>query len=534
MALPKVVTMDKELNDLKGYIGYNDKDIYGIEVDIPNNKITRLAGAVGKTAGADFDNINAYKRRRCIMTDDRTVLAYYGEDGYVETGFTTIEMTKNDITYPIGTPVQVMVEQPKFYYKRVPLVLEPILYYEKNTITITAGATTNGSIIITLDKESFSINMTTEDNTPELVAAKIRSASFKGWTISGSGNAVIFTCNTAGSKITATFNGGDTGVTATVEKTLSGVSRGFHLRKWRDYISDYARPGFQLHPNFIRNGIEYDFIYYPAYEGSIFDVSTNTYLLEDEQIADFNNDKLSSIANAKPASGLSQNLTIVNTRKLANNRGEGWQQLDIVAHYAEVMLMSIEYATFDFQTAIGLGVVNKSSSDANHSELTGQTSFLGNNSGMAVGTNGLVSITYRGRENPWGNIWKWNDGLNIECKGIHEVYWSNYDFVSDIKTEPYKNCGFTLSKSNGYISAIGYSEECDFMYIPSETLGASNKPLNDYFYQNANYIGFLVALLGGSWTRGSDAGACFLLASSSGHRHRAIGGGLLCVPKQAV
>jgi len=535
MALPKVVTMDKELNDLKGYIGYNDKDIYGIEVDIPNNKITRLAGAVGKTAGADFDNINAYKRRRCIMTDDRTVLAYYGETGYIETGALDIEIIKNGVTYPIGTHVQVMVEQPKFYYKRVPLVLEPILYNEINTIEITAGATSDGDITITLDEKPFVVAITSADNTPELVATKIRNALFDGWTTSRTVASVVFTCNTTGAKVTATFNGGDTGVTATVEKTQSGISKGFHLRKWRDYISDYPKNGFSIHPNFIRNGVVYEYIYYPAYEGSIFDVSENAYLLADEQIADFNNDKLSSIANAKPASGLSQNLTIVNTRKLANNRGEGWQQLDIVAHYAEVMLMSIEYATFDFQTAIGLGVVNKSSSDANHSELTGQTSFLGNNSGMAVGTNGLVSITYRGRENPWGNIWKWNDGLNIECKGIHEVYWSNYGFVSDIKTEPYKNCGFTLSKSNGYISAIGYSEECDFMYIPSETLGASNKPLNDYFYQNANHIGFLVARLGGNWNYGSHAGACCLrTSSSSGSRNRDVGGGLLCVPKQAV
>lgn len=434
-----VATHMADYANLKAYVGYTDNDIYGIEVDIPNNTITRLAGAVGKLAGANFDNINAYKRRRCIVANDTTVLAYYGESGYVETGFTTIEINKNGTVYPVGTPVQVMVEQLKFYYKRVPLMLEPI---------------------------------------------------------------------------------------------QNGI--GFHLRKWRDYISDYPKAGFKLHPAFIRNGVEYDRIYLPAYEACIFDVSANAYLLNDEQVADFNTDKLSSIAGAKPASGLTQNLTIVNTRKLANNRGEGWQQLDILADYAEVMLFSIEYASFDTQSVIGLGVVNKSDDGStNMSNTTGATSSLGNASGMATGTNGLVSVSYRGRENPWGNIWKWADGLNIEANGIHKAYWADYGFTSDIKTSPYKPCGFTLAKLNGYISAIGYHQDCDFMYLPSETLGASNKPLNDYFWQNATYGGFLVALLGGGWNDGSSAGACSLHAyRSSGFRTRVIGGGLLCIPRK--
>lgn len=413
-----------QIENIKGYIGYTSNDIYGIEVDIPNNTIVRLAGAVGKSAGVGFDNVKAFGgRRRCNLADDRTVLAYYGDAGYKED----------------GTNGQVMVEQPKFYYKRVPLVLEPI-----------------------------------QDGT------------------------------------------------------------GYHLRNWRDYVSDYPKAGFKVHPAFIRDGVEYDKIYYPAYEGSIYDTSAGAYLLADEQIADFNADKLSSIVGAKPASGLSQNLTIVNTRKLANNRGEGWQQIDILAHYAEVLLMSIEYATFDGQTAIGQGVVTLTDDAVSNMAVnTGATSFLGNTSGMAPGTNGKVSVSYRGRENGWGNIWKWNDGLNIECKGIHEAYWADSNFVSDIKTEPYKPCGFTLAKTNGYISAIGYHQDCDFMYIPSETLGASNRPLNDYFYQNNEYNGFLVAPLGGVWADGSSAGACCLRALySSGFRFQTIGGGLLCIPQK--
>lgn len=421
---------------VEGFHGIIDNDIYGIEVDIPNNTIVRLAGSVGKLQGADFDNISAYNRRRCILADDRTVLAYYGETGYTETGKTTVAITKGGTTYPIGTHVQVMVEQPKFYYRREPLQIEPIA---------------NG--------------------------------------------------------------------------------KGYHLRKWRDYITCSPKSGFTLHPAFYRNGVEYDYIYLGAYEGCIYDVSASAYLTTDQQVADFNADKLSSIAGVKPASGLTQNLTLPNTRKLANNRGTGWQQMDVLAHYAEVMLMAIEYASFDSQSVIGRGVVDKESGTGNESVNTGATSSLGNVSGSASGTNGLVSISYRGRENPWGNIWIFTDGLNIEAKGIHEAYWADSGFVSDIKTTPYKNCGFTLAKANGYISAIGHSEECDFMYIPSETLGAENRPLNDYFYQNNTYNGFWVTLLGGGWENGSLAGACFLNADDASSQHsRDVGGCLLCLP----
>jgi len=427
-----------EIADVKGFIGYTENDIVGVEVDFVNRKFTRLAGAVGKNPGADFDSINAFGgRKRCILTDDGVVLAYYGEPGYSETGKTTVEIQKDSVTYPVGTIVQVMVEQPKFYYKVVPLKLE---------------------------------------------------------------------------------------------KIQDGI--GYHLRKARYYISDTYKPGFKVHPAFIRNGIVKDKIYLSAYEGSIYDESAGTYLLNDEQVADFNADKLSSIANAKPASGLTQNLTRANTRKLANNRGVGWQISDVLSASVTQMLMMIEYAAFNMQNAIGLGVVTKADGEENESELTGATTNLGNASGMAAGTNGLVSVTYRGEENFWGNIWKWIDGLNIEAKGIHQAYWADSGFADNIKTSPYKNCGFTLAKSNGYVSGFGYSEDCDFLFLPSETVGNSALPVGDNFWQNHTYNGFTVSYLGGLWLDGSNAGGFYWnVYYWSSHRSRSIGGRLLYVPQ---
>lgn len=119
-----IQSLQGQIDDLQAYIGYTEEDIYGVEVDFVNKRFTRLAGASAMTPGADFDAIDPWKRKRCILTDAGVVLAYHGEAGYTETGALTQAVTLDDTTYPVGTKVQVMVEQPKFYYKVVPLELE--------------------------------------------------------------------------------------------------------------------------------------------------------------------------------------------------------------------------------------------------------------------------------------------------------------------------------------------------------------------------------------------------------------------------
>lgn len=534
----QIQDLEAEIADVKGFVGYNEIDVYGVEVDFATNTFTRLAGAVNKAAGANFDAVKAFGgRKRCSLTDDGKVLAYYGEAGYSETGALTQQIIKNSVTYPVGTKVQCMVEQPKFYYKVVPLKIEPIPHIaEVDTLTVTSGCTTSGNLTITLDGVAFTVAVLNTDNTADLVATKIRNAVYPGWVTSGTGANVIFTCSTTGTKSTAVFAGGTTGVTATVAKTVSGgLNIGYHLRKARYYVSDYPKTGFKIHPAFVRSGVEKSKIYLPAYEGSIFDTSAAAYLLADEQVADFTvstGDKLSSIAYAKPASGLTQNLTRANVRQLAKNRGTGWQQKDALCASASQMLMMIEYAAMNVQTAIGQGVSTFVDDGlTNMAVLTGSTTNLGNGSGMAAGVDGKVSVTYRGEENFWGNIWKWVDGLNIECNNLHYAWYADDGFADDIKTAPYKNAGFTLAKANGYVSAIGWSETCDFLFLPSEVVGTSALPVGDYFYQNAAYASFLTARLGGRWNDGSAAGAfCWNVSNASSLRDRTVGGGAVYVP----
>lgn len=415
-----------EVNQLKNYTGYEKSQILGLQVDYQNKTFTRLAKAVDLIPGSDFNQFNIYnKRRRCNVSDDGTINAFYGESSYIED----------------GTNGQVMVYQPKFYYKVEPLKLEPI---------------TDGE--------------------------------------------------------------------------------GYHIRKANYYISETPRNGFKLHPAFKdENGNELEYYLIGAYEASLYDVSASTYILDDAQVADFSTDKICSIANAKPISGVTQNLTRSNCEKLATNRGTRWHNMTIQIASAEQLLFMIEYGKMNAQEAIGKGVVNKASGSGNEAINTGLTSDLGNASGTASGTDGLVSITYRGVENLWGNIWNWIDGINIwgdgTKKGGIPYITDKLSFEENTKIG-YNSTGFTTSGTNGYISAMGYGNpDYDWIFFASETTGNSTIPVGDYQYYSPNLNGYRVARLGGSWDSALGAGLFYwCLADSSSYRYRNIGGRGVSIP----
>lgn len=426
--------------DLRAYLGLSDDDIVGVQVDYKNKTFQRLAGATNLTKGADFDKFSMFGgRRRCNVSDDGTITAWYGDANY-----------KDD-----GSNGQVMVYQPKFYYLVCPVVYDPI----------------------------------------------------------------------------------DTGI-------------GYHLRKANYYVSEKARAGFRLHPAFYdAEGNEIEYYLTSAYEGSIYDTSASAYLMNDEQVMTVAEDKFSSIGGAKPASGLTQNLTRPNIETMAQNRGTNWHGDLIKQVSAEQLLMIIEMGMMNLQTAIANGVVSISdNSSYNCSSLTGSTASLGNGTGQAASTinekggttttetaNGKTSICWRGKENFWGNIWKFVYGVNIwgngSMGGGQPYVCNDFNFAESKNSGNYEGAGFTVTNAGGYISAMGYSTKCDWLFIASETLGNSSLPVGDYTWLTVNLNGYRIALLGGGWVHGGGAGAfSWALDNGVGPRDRGIGGRLVYIP----
>lgn len=332
---------------------------------------------------------------------------------------------------------------------------------------------------------------------------------------------------------------------------------GYHLRKANYYISETQRAGFKLHPAFYdKNGNEVDYVLMSAYEGCIYDTSANAYLKNDEQVMDASKDKFSSIAGARPASGVSQNLTRPNIEQMAKNRGEGWHSFGIKTASMEQLLMIVEMGMMNIQTAIGQGVVNLpwttgSDTTSSYAGATGSTASLGNGTGRATETttyeggvatkntaDGKTSICYRGVENFWGNIWKFAYGINFYCevgKPFLGYVCKDFNYAESKNTDNYENIGFALPSENGYVSAMGYSTKYDWLFLPSEVKGNSSLPVGDYYYQNNTWDGYRIALLGGGWYDGSGAGGfCWGLNNGVGTRSRDIGGRLVYVPTVTV
>ena len=329
---------------------------------------------------------------------------------------------------------------------------------------------------------------------------------------------------------------------------------GYHLRKANYYVSEKPRAGFRLHPAFYdASGNEIDYFLTSAYEGSIYDASASAYLLNDEQVMNTGEDKFSSIAGARPASGSSQNLTRPNIEAMAQNRGTNWHGDLIKQVSAEQMLMIIEMGMMNLQTAIAQGVVSLpwttgSDTTSSYAAATGSTASLGNGTGRAEKTttyeggvakeytiDGKTSVCWRGKENFWGNIWKFVYGINIwgngKMGGGQPYICSDFSFAESKNSGNYEPAGFTVTNANGYISAMGYSTACDWLFIASECLGNSSLPVGDYTYITVNLNGYRIALLGGCWSHGSYAGGfCWGLYNGVGYRYRNFGGRLVYIP----
>ncbi len=266
------------------------------------------------------------------------------------------------------------------------------------------------------------------------------------------------------------------------------------------WISNQPLTGFTLHPAFVVNSVTKAYIYMAAYEGYLASGS-----------------KLASISGVAPAVSAS----LPTFRGYAQNRGTGWEISDFNTVCAIQLLYLIEYANFDSQSQIGQGVVNASTA-----VNTGATASLGNASGMASGTNGLVSISYRGVENFWGNVWTWVDGININ----NYVPWvANNGFASDFFAPPYVNTGLTNGATDGYVINIGFGTGLNYGFLASDVTGGSSSTyLCDYYY---HATGSMAAFFGGSWSNAAAAGAFdWSLSNAASAVYSSVGARVCCKP----
>lgn len=236
------------------------------------------------------------------------------------------------------------------------------------------------------------------------------------------------------------------------------------------------------------------------------------------------------------------NLTRDQFRQAARKRGSGWEMYTYGAHKTLFWLFAVEYATLNSQKPFnaqkdangfsqgGLGEGASQMTDwinfnnANPLIPCGYTNEFGNGSGEKAyvvknasgGTHAtLMANRYRGIENPFGHIWKYTDGANIQVTtgdaGL-SILWTTDDpsNFSDTSYTGYDKKG-NICRTNGYAKKMLLGEDGDI--VATEVGGSSSTYWCDYYYTNTSANRMQVALVGGRADYGSVASLAYVSAN---------------------
>lgn len=301
-------------------------------------------------------------------------------------------------------------------------------------------------------------------------------------------------------------------------------------KKHQFWISEHPISGFKLHPAFMRAGVEKECIYMGAYKASIDTSITKTVTVKGENGEDktLNVNALASVSGALPAVQKKR----YEFRASAKARGDNWCIVDALARNAVALLYLVEYADTNSQSAIGAGVTDSTNTAA---IASGGCDYLNGASGNAVGDVGKVSVSYRGLEDLWGNVWEFIDGINIENSEKQPyIADDNSNFADDTFTGVYTPSGVTLPSGNGYVRDFACSGDADWLLMPSaaeETGTGSSTYIPDYYYQNWGNSADKVALAGGIWHHGSYAGLFLWCVNvTSSRANLTVGARVLLIP----
>lgn len=233
------------------------------------------------------------------------------------------------------------------------------------------------------------------------------------------------------------------------------------------------------------------------------------------------------------------NLTRDQFRQAARKRGSGWEMYTYNAHKTLFWLFAVEYATLDSQKPFnaqkdangfaqgGLGPGPTQMTDwtnfnnANPLIPCGYTNEFGNGSGEKAyvvknasgGTHAtLMANRYRGIENPFGHIWKYTDGANIQVTtgdaGL-SILWTTDDpsNFSDTSYTGYDKKG-NICRTDGYAKKMLLGEDGDI--VATEVGGSSSTYWCDYYYTYTSANRIQVLLIGGSADVGQNSGLAYI------------------------
>ena len=417
--------------------------------------------------------------RGCLLADDGTVNYYlcatnwaYKEDG----------VTASDLT---GTDGQVMVEIPKFWYRYKYL------------------GTTHTWEVSPVPMSGFSVHPAFMSDTTELDYLYV--GAYEGVLYDTSLSQYIAGCHQTA--VSAGFDTSDDSITiATRTGWATNLVVGQEL-----LLSGTASNNGVVTVKTVESGTKIT-----VNENLTSEAPTGAVIVA---VLNTANDKLCSISGYGAIGGTVSAGTRSHFRTWASNRGSGWSMDFSDSWAAQQLLYLTEYASFYSQSVLGAGISNVANwtayNDGNPISKTGQGNSIGNASGNTAGsavaaTEASKYLKYRGIENPYGHIWKWVDGFNINnnipyiCNNIANFAddtTSNYTRPKDVL-----GIDITMHNADGYQATLAKSGRA---FMPTSVGADGSHKITDYYYQ---ITGWRVASVSGYAIDVAIDGFFFLLA----------------------
>lgn len=220
------------------------------------------------------------------------------------------------------------------------------------------------------------------------------------------------------------------------------------------------------------------------------------------------------------------NITLPEMRAACMANGEGYQQYDFLIDAIIKELFLIEFATTNSQ-----GIMYGYASGNSAAIATGKTDSVKTASGSDTSnTDGKHACKYRGIENPWGNVWKWCDGITFSDEKIY-ICLDPTAYVCDSTAQPYIYVGDRpLYDSNGddldgYIKEISYFDKFPLLGYASDVSASETTHYCDWCSMGS---GMCVLGVGGDWGGGVRAGLWFWGGGVGSSSSYSFIGGRLC------
>lgn len=419
----------------------------------------RLGDAVGLTAKAhkgstesidnDFDNIYPWSDiKTCNIDADGNVLAYLGEPSFARD----------------GTNGDVMVEIPKFYYKRVKTgIVEEIWIcgtklpgYELHPLFID-----NGKEVSKVFHSAYNASSFTDESDSKVKLQSITGVQPRVRT------------TRADFRTYARNKGAIWGI-----EDISCVNALQLL-----YLVEYANTNSQ---SVLGSGA--DSLSYTA----------NHTALEETT----NGNTITIASTYKNVYKLGQRIEI-GTSKGANNITTTPRTITAITTDEGVGETTITFDGDPITIVVGNMMWNVA-------PLNGSCDALNGKSGWLTGENNYsdhyADVNYRGIEGFHAKLFRFIDGVNIKGR---VVYYANSmaDYADGVYDGKYRAVGYSNAEANGYVSAFGYDEKTLWVMFPSATGGGSSTFVPDYYAQSQYEV---LPLLGGQYNSAYGSGAfCF-------------------------